>query len=277
MCEWDDSQKGSNMKKSVKKVSNACVRNDAAFAKRIQGLAAKLAKNQLEIGKLVHLYIEEHGNKYGDGVFKHIAGLTGLAERSIRNFCNYYRLKTEFQHSANLPKLGKCIQYELARLRVHPDAKKLIPDLAKKADEERMQTVAVEELVSGYLKDAGRIKPSTSGKVKHRIAPPVLGGDPADKQLDMFNEDDEASLKQADEALQLAAKQDTKLTVPMADHRLVICNLCQHLMAHLLRLVDMGEGFILKPTVSRMAKEMEELNQKLAASTDSTHKVKEAA
>ena len=259
------------------KANDKVISNDKLFAKRIQGLAAKLAQNQLEIGKLVHLYIEEHGNKYGDGVITHIAGLTGLAERSIRNFCNYYRLRTEFKDSANLPKLGKSIQYELARLRVHPDALKLIPELAKKADEDSMRTVDVEALVTGYLKDAGRIKPSTSGHPKNRIAPPAPADDGADNQFAMFNEDDEASLRQADEALQLAAKQDTKLTVPMADHRLVVCNLCLHLLEHLQRLVDMGEGFSLKPAVTRLAKGLHELDKKLALAAGSTAHTKEAA
>ena len=60
--------------------------DDKTFARKVNGLVGKTKANQLEIGSLIHAYIEEHGNSYGDKVHQHIDEITDLSLRSVRKY-----------------------------------------------------------------------------------------------------------------------------------------------------------------------------------------------
>lgn len=246
----------------VSKEVRACVHDETKFAKRVKALAAGMVKNQLEIGKLVHLYIEEHGNRYGDKIYRHIAEITEVAVESIRNFHDFYWLQTAYPNCTNLGNLGKSIQYQIARLRKHPAAKELIPQLAKKAVETNMRTVDVESEVAAMLNDVKRL--NRKPKVK-KPAPTNPGLNGQDEQTERtFGSEDEEPLWQATAALDLANHQNTKLSVNMADHMRVVAEMCRGLVGHIQRLVELGEALTLEPIVNRMAKELATLQQQLA-------------
>jgi hypothetical protein len=248
-------------KKGVRNRSNTdrkeVVLSEPEFVKRVQALAAKLAKNQLAISKLVHAYIEEHGMKYGDGVFKHIAEITGLAVRSINHYYDLYCLRVEFKDLATLPNLSLSKQYEIARLFKYPETKPQIPELVEKANKDCMRTVDVEAHVDKLLKEAGRFKqrkpkPEQAPAPEHSPAPQIFG------------KKDESVLTEAVAVLDLAMSKDTKLAVNMAEHVTVLHQLSCKLVEYLAWLVEMGEGFSLATIVQRLTKELVELQQKIA-------------
>lgn len=195
-----------------KQDDRSIVQNDAEFANRIKRLADKIEGSQLEIGRLVQLYIDEQGNRYGDGVFKHIAEITGLSKRSIHHYHDYYCLQTEYGNHANLHNLGRSSQYEIARLSKHPDAKTLIPQVAQKAIEESMTTDEVEKCVAEII--------NNSDTGKHRKPKPEEPAATAPSAKPKGNDNDSSAsnakadeniLNQASAEPEQAAKQETKL------------------------------------------------------------------
>lgn len=127
----------------------ACIFNDAEFAQKVKTYTDQIANCQFKVGELVWYYIQEHGNKYGYSTFDYISGITGVPDSTLRNYHNLYKLHVDFKDIPTLGNLSLSVKYQIAGLLDHPDASRLIPELAQKAVEETLTAAQVKRQVEG--------------------------------------------------------------------------------------------------------------------------------
>lgn len=142
-------------------------KDEAAFGAEVLRLGKRHALSRLEIGRLIHVFKAEHGNRYGNALFQRVADMAGMALRSARNCYYLYRLHIEGKDWANLPNLSPSAKYQLARLLdIKQGGKDAILRIAALAMDGKFTVTQVAQLVDEELRTLGGKRRKTPPKEK---------------------------------------------------------------------------------------------------------------
>ena len=236
---------------------------DRTFARKMKPLVGRLKRCREAICTLIGDYASEHGNRYGDKLYVHIATLADISARTARQYHNLYRLTTEYKDNADLHNLTPSVRYEIARLLLMGDeAQKLIPLMASKAKEQRLTTDQVAVEVSAILDEFERIhgriiRRGGPGKTSDVIDDETNEAEAPSKGSHVFTKDDEVRLTDVAPVLELLSFDDVQFDkgAGIAATRLAVITLCNELVPCLRRMIELGEADGLLPVIRKMAKE----------------------
>ena len=218
--------------------------DEAASEQDSRVLAKRHGLTRLEIGRLIHAFKEEHGNRYRTGLFQRVADMAGITLRSARNYYYLYRLTVEGKDWANLPNLSPSALYQLAPLMAEPDGMEAILRLADEAVTNRYTVSQVAQAVKTHKKWGKKPEPKPKPEPTIPNPPPT----------EAYSVEDEDALSKASAVLARCGRSDfNPAVIPhMAEHRMRLHQLGAELLDHIANIVEKNPSDFdnLEPTIA---------------------------